>query len=389
MHHVLTLRIPHSYLVPLASVSAGALTAVVVGMSHPLPGEAPVASGATVFSRLAFTPRSVEGVQAMSLGGAISPATAAAAAEVAGRFADTAATPVSAPRAAPVDAPRVTAVPGVSYLPGAPASLPRQPATVRGARDHDATDRGATDRTAPNRASDIVRTAVTVPAPVFAAAPVPTLARAAARPTIRLDLRRTGDRHVRAPLPFDLTPAVATAQPRDTVLVAGVPEGVTFSTGRPAGVGLWHVRVADAKVTELVVGSAAPARFTFAVMLLDTDGVVVNGLEVAVGITREAGRDVFAAAAPPATSAAAASAIAARTAETPRRTAPRITGTTVASRGRLRETRQPRRAPVPSAIRPAVGVAQATVPVAGPAVTASSFPLRYPSEPPATPLSLH
>lgn len=138
-----------------------------------------------------------------------------------------------------------------------------------------------------SKAVDAAVPVATEPPPtlVVAAGPGPSKPApvTAAEPVVRLELLHTSAPRIRTAIPFTVK-ASASVKPRDKVVIGRVPAGVTFSTGRPIGPGMWQVRVVDTSVTEMVVSRSAPAEFTLTFMLLDASSMVVSGLEVAVAV---------------------------------------------------------------------------------------------------------
>jgi hypothetical protein len=106
-------------------------------------------------------------------------------------------------------------------------------------------------------------------------------------PSVRLTLTRSPTSTTRIAFPLDLNPSWP--EKRDAgILVGGLPEGVTLSAGRRTALGLWKLLGADARTTQLVISPAAPAQFALTVLLLDPEGLVVNGIDLVVTL-REAG----------------------------------------------------------------------------------------------------
>lgn len=103
-------------------------------------------------------------------------------------------------------------------------------------------------------------------------------------PAVRLQLTKRGNALARAAFPFDL--GQSTVADRGSILVGRLPEGVTFSAGHRTGLGLWQIKRADARLAEIIVGPSAPAQFDLTFMLLDGEGTVTNGLEVAIAIVQ-------------------------------------------------------------------------------------------------------
>ncbi|MDZ4841715.1 MAG: hypothetical protein SH859_06170 [Hyphomicrobium aestuarii] len=115
--------------------------------------------------------------------------------------------------------------------------------------------------------------------------PSSTLAETTARnPIIRLDLPRNAKTNgaraeaFRAELPIDLD---TRSNGPSHLLIGRIPDGVRFSRGQAAGLGLWQMKVAEFRNSQIVVEASAPAAFQMTFMLLDTNSTVVNGLDVA------------------------------------------------------------------------------------------------------------
>ena len=101
---------------------------------------------------------------------------------------------------------------------------------------------------------------------------------------IRLELQRVSARaKVRTRLPLQLDRASIEAK-RDTFLIGPLPAGVTLSKGRPVDHNMWQVAAADGVTTDMIVDRRAPAQFDLTFMLLDSQGSVVNGVEMSVAV---------------------------------------------------------------------------------------------------------
>jgi len=116
-------------------------------------------------------------------------------------------------------------------------------------------------------------------------APSSTLAETPARsPIIRLDLPRRAKTNgaraeaFRAELPINLDTRL---NGPSHLLIGRIPDGVRFSRGQAAGLGLWQMKVSEFRNSQIVVEASAPAVFQMTFMLLDTNSTVVNGLDVA------------------------------------------------------------------------------------------------------------
>jgi hypothetical protein len=114
--------------------------------------------------------------------------------------------------------------------------------------------------------------------------PVALPADATAKTSVRVDLVRDKLGSVRAAFPFDVnydspTPA------RGMVVVGQLPVGVAFTSGNRTPEGVWQLAIADLKFTQLVVGPGAPDAFILTIIHLDPQGLVVNGVDVAVSVT--------------------------------------------------------------------------------------------------------
>jgi hypothetical protein len=103
----------------------------------------------------------------------------------------------------------------------------------------------------------------------------------ASGPIMRLALSRDTRTGARLAFPFDITSSSADSR-GGNVLIAHVPEGVAFSKGRQTGPGLWMLPVADVPSTELVIDPKAPVAFDLTFMLLNREGTVVSGVDMAV-----------------------------------------------------------------------------------------------------------
>ena len=106
---------------------------------------------------------------------------------------------------------------------------------------------------------------------------------AAPKPSIRLETMRNGTSTTRLAFPLDLNPSWA-GKPDAGLLIAGLPEGVILSAGRRTALGLWKLSSADARTVQIMVGPTSPAQFDLTVLLLDADGLVVNGIDAVVAM---------------------------------------------------------------------------------------------------------
>ncbi len=106
---------------------------------------------------------------------------------------------------------------------------------------------------------------------------------AASKPSIRLETMRNSASTTLLAFPLDLNPSWA-GKPDAGLLIAGLPEGVILSAGRRTALGLWKLSSADAKTVQIMVGPTSPAQFDLTVLLLDADGLVVNGIDAVVAM---------------------------------------------------------------------------------------------------------
>lgn len=97
-------------------------------------------------------------------------------------------------------------------------------------------------------------------------------------PIIQIELQRQRRAPIKAELPIDLD---VSSTRNSRLLIGRVPAGVRFTKGQSAGLGLWQMRVAEFRGTHIIVEPQAPKSFQMTFMLLDTEGTVVNGLEIA------------------------------------------------------------------------------------------------------------
>ena len=95
--------------------------------------------------------------------------------------------------------------------------------------------------------------------------------------SLQLKLARSRGPTTRIAFPLDLNPSWSDKS-NAGVLVGGLPSGVTLSTGRRTALGLWKLRSIEARTTQIVVTSAAPSQFELTVLLIDPEGLVVNGI---------------------------------------------------------------------------------------------------------------
>lgn len=116
----------------------------------------------------------------------------------------------------------------------------------------------------------------TIPVETEAAKPA-----AASGPIMRLALSRDMQTGARSAFPFDITSSSADSR-GGNVLIAHVPDGVSFSKGRQTGPGLWMLPVVDVPSTELVIDPKAPVAFDLTFMLLNREGTVVSGVDMAL-----------------------------------------------------------------------------------------------------------
>ena len=196
-----------------------------------------------------------------------SPLLQAAASELAGRFAGL--TPAVSPRSV---IPALIAEPTKSAAASEPD--PEEVAAPRKAAHAIADTVRSMDRVLPNiefvPASQPARKTVTT-----------QTSTGHAPPSVRLNLTRSRTATTRVAFPLDLNPSWS--EKRDAgILIGGLPEGVTLSAGRRTALGLWKLLIADARTTQIVVDPTAPAQFELTVLLLDPDGLVVNGIDIMV-----------------------------------------------------------------------------------------------------------
>jgi len=96
-------------------------------------------------------------------------------------------------------------------------------------------------------------------------------------PPIALVIERNPTGVTRSDLPIE----VDISSPRNSrVMIGRVPAGVAFTAGQQAGPGLWLMRIGEFAGANILVDGSAPVSFELAVMLLDTSGTVVNGLDI-------------------------------------------------------------------------------------------------------------
>ncbi|MBX9925071.1 MAG: hypothetical protein K2Y05_01825 [Hyphomicrobiaceae bacterium] len=111
----------------------------------------------------------------------------------------------------------------------------------------------------------------TVPGDVLAAVP-------AKLPPIAVSITRSNAGITTADLPVDID----VASPRNSrIMIGRIPSGVAFSAGQPVGPGLWQMRVGEFAGARILLDPSAPNMFELALMLLDTEGTVVNGIDIA------------------------------------------------------------------------------------------------------------
>ncbi len=106
---------------------------------------------------------------------------------------------------------------------------------------------------------------------------------ASPKPSIRLETMRNGTSTTLLAFPLDLNPSWA-GKPDAGLLIAGLPTGVTLSAGRRTALGLWKLSSADARTVQIMVGPTSPSQFDLTVLLLDADGLVVNGIDAVVAM---------------------------------------------------------------------------------------------------------
>ena len=186
----------------------------------------------------------------------------------------------------------------IAYLAGRPSAA--RPSENRHADGHataaqpvrqaQAPDYAQAAQTAVDSSAGAPRTLATQPLLLNAStpsstAPSSTPAEPPARsPIIRLDLPRRAKTNgaraeaFRAELPINLD---TRSNGPSHLLIGRLPDGVRFSRGQAAGLGLWQMKVSEFRNSQIVVEASAPAAFQMTFMLLDTNSTVVNGLDVA------------------------------------------------------------------------------------------------------------
>ncbi len=122
------------------------------------------------------------------------------------------------------------------------------------------------------------------PAPDHAPIPVDG---ASKLPPIALVIERNPAGVTKSDLPIE----VDISSPRNSrVMIGRVPTGVAFTAGQQAGPGVWLMRIGEFAGANILVDGSAPVSFELAVMLLDTSGTVVNGLDISFRVV-ESGTD--------------------------------------------------------------------------------------------------
>lgn len=97
-------------------------------------------------------------------------------------------------------------------------------------------------------------------------------------PPIAFAIERGSDGLARAPLPLEID--IASSR-NSRVMIGRVPTGVFFTAGQPVGTGIWQMRTGEFVGAEIVIDRNAPNAFELTLMLLDTNGTVVNGTDLA------------------------------------------------------------------------------------------------------------
>lgn len=129
-------------------------------------------------------------------------------------------------------------------------------------------------QTAPPDPADLVNAgAITGTSPLAALAPNAISA--------RLDLARNRFGKARTAFPFQVTDHGPTPA-RGTIVVGQLPDGASFTSGTRTSEGAWHLAIPDLKSTQLVIGPSAPNGFMLSIIQLDPEGMVVNGIGIAV-----------------------------------------------------------------------------------------------------------
>ncbi|MEQ1710803.1 MAG: hypothetical protein ABL908_05320, partial [Hyphomicrobium sp.] len=93
-------------------------------------------------------------------------------------------------------------------------------------------------------------------------------------------LRKWGG--TRISLPFKVGSAASRGS--GGLVIGRLPGGITFSHGSLIGPGVWHIPIAAADTTEMIVDAAAPGTFELTYALVDASGTVENGLQVAFAL---------------------------------------------------------------------------------------------------------
>ena len=112
-----------------------------------------------------------------------------------------------------------------------------------------------------------------------AAAPKPA---AVTAPSLYFELKRNSKTGARTAFPFQVQPSAGNR--RGKIMIAQVPAGVSFTSGQRSGPGLWVLNVAEAPVTDMLIEPDAPAAFALTFMLLNREGTVVSGIDMAVAL---------------------------------------------------------------------------------------------------------
>lgn len=100
-------------------------------------------------------------------------------------------------------------------------------------------------------------------------------------PPIALVIERSADGTARARVPISVDMAKSA---KNRVMFGRVPSGVTFTTGEPSGTGMWQMRVGEFAKAEFVIDRNAPKSFELTLMLLDPNGIIVSGTDLAIRV---------------------------------------------------------------------------------------------------------
>ena len=163
-----------------------------------------------------------------------------------------------------------------------PEFVPRPAVSAGQLAERFATTSVTKDLPARNAAETVVQiaaveAAATLEAPAGEAAQQST---SATGPSLVLQLKRNLKTGARTAFPFSVEPTAENRQGK--VLIAQVPNGVSFTSGRRSGPGMWVLNVAEAPVTDMLVEPEAPPAFALTFMLMNREGTVVSGIDMAV-----------------------------------------------------------------------------------------------------------